>query len=254
MDHGIEKYSGSSYVKVHVPGFGVNVPENCSSIHSSTPPVCKSFQPRSRLTRSLVDGVRAALTTSTARPPGSTYCPDHDFQSDDRENKSFDNVQAHRNRHAFIDDGRSDSLEFHAEVGGDAYAESESDHNESWHDHYYELADNYKSLVQQVATMASEELQSRRSQHQHQQDRSLEPPPNARGKLYHFYGHESSTGLNIKSRCEEAGCEYMELPITGDDADLDHLRYERFKQQLITDLREDQVLGFITDPPCETFI
>ena len=47
----------------------------------------------------------------------------------------------------------------------------------------------------------------------------------------------------------------MELPITGDpETDLDHECFERFKQQLIGDLKENQVLGFVAYPPCETFI
>ena len=76
----------------------------------------------------------------------------------------------------------------------------------------------------------------------------------ARGKLYHLYGHESCTGLDIRTRCTEAGCEYIELPIIGEETDLDHHRFEGFKQQLIEDLKEKRVLGFIADPPCETFI
>ena len=80
----------------------------------------------------------------------------------------------------------------------------------------------------------------------------MKEAPNARGKIYHLYGHESSTGLDIKTRCNEAGCQYVELPITGDpEVDLDHEGYEKFKQRLIGDLRENQVLVFIADPPCE---
>ena len=124
-----------------------DVPEYRSTVYSIMPLARKSFHPRSRLTRSLTNKAKAALTTSTARPPGAACTSDYDFKIADASSDTVKKVRAHRNRHAFIDQGKLDILEPHADAGISEFFDTESEHDESWHDHYYELVDNYKRLV-----------------------------------------------------------------------------------------------------------
>ena len=60
--------------------------------------------------------------------------------------KRLEKVRAHRNCHA-LTAMRSESAEPDAEGGKSHIVEPNFDHDESWHDHYYELAGPYKNSV-----------------------------------------------------------------------------------------------------------
>ena len=47
---------------------------------------------------------------------------------------------------------------------------------------------------------------------------------------------------------------YIALPRLGNAADLDHQRYMAYRSKLLQDIEAGEVVGFFTDPPCETFI
>ena len=126
-------------------------------------------------------------------------------------------------------------------------ADSDSDHDEEWHRRYYEHADSYKKLTMEVRTMASSSQPEPVASYDSE-------PLQGQGIICHLHGHESCTGLDIKSRCVESGCRCESLPLTGEEDDLDHERFGRFKARLMEDLAAKKVLGFVAGPPCETFI
>ena len=49
-------------------------------------------------------------------------------------------------------------------------------------------------------------------------------------------------GRDIGTRCIASGCEYIDLPLTGDpETDLDHEAFEKYKRQLCNDISNDLV-------------
>ena len=57
--------------------------------------------------------------------------------------------------------------------------------------------------------------------------------PKGKGKVDHCYSHESGGALDVQTRCDESGHNYMALHLSDDPTDVDHQRYKQFEADLV---------------------
>ena len=125
--------------------------------------------------------------------------------------------------------------------------DSDSEHDDAWHENYYAHADCYDDVKSAVRQAGKKEVHD-----------SFEPYAKvARAapdlKLYHLFTHASPAALDVRTRCLEVGLRYVPLAIE-DEADLDHGKYEQYRSNFEQDLNLKLVAGLVADPPCETFL
>ena len=251
---GCTSMDSSEAVKATPSVYNASLPEHIATTHGITGH--RSCTDSRKRRPHLFPKARRLLSTSTARPLGKTATI---ITLTPKMFTDYSNSPACPSSHAApAHDGtavRDDPQEVRAHHDPDGapghhddYRESgEYAHGDAWHGQYEAHADQYNELVNAVNAMKNS------SDREGAREYAQAPGPAApqgRGNIYHCYSHDSGAALDIQTRCDEAGYNYVALHLSGDPADVGNQRYKQFEADLVRDLRAGEVAGYFADPPC----
>ena len=84
--------------------------------------------------------------------------------------------------------------------------DSDSVHDKEWAEKYYNIADDYKHLVSEVAAISQGGAYDVQHACKHHDQ---EPAVQGRGKIYRLHGREGGSVLGLESRCNQCGYTYV---------------------------------------------